>query len=208
MKTTYLELSEDNGAAHKFYEVCVEAMNLIVKFGRIGTSGTVSRKTFPTPEAAQKEAEKKIRQKKSKGYAPAKKGVRKKRPITRRHIESYASTSKKSPLLWKFNSGAPAFGIFVDENHCWVGNQNGSIYCLDHNADVVNQYRLPNGVKSLVSDGLWLYAGCDDGNVYDLTGKIPRQAYEVQEGVDIFWMDTYTRGPAIDERKLIVEPKA
>jgi outer membrane protein assembly factor BamB len=44
-------------------------------------------------------------------------------------------------------------------------------------------------VKCLVADDIWIYAGCDDGNVYDLTGKLPRVAYEIDENVDIFWLD-------------------
>jgi len=60
---------------------------------------------------------------------------------------------------------------------------------LDHNAKVINQYRLPDGVKCIVADGCWIYAGCDNGNVYDLTGKLPRLAYEISEDVDIYWID-------------------
>jgi hypothetical protein len=51
------------------------------------------------------------------------------------------------------------------------------------------QFQLPDGVKCLVGDHDWLYAGCDDGNVYDLTGKVPRLAYSIAEGVDVLWLD-------------------
>src|SRR6516225_413691 len=44
-------------------------------------------------------------------------------------------------------------------------------------------------VKCLVGDEDWLYAGCDDGNVYDLTGKVPRLAYTISEKVNIYWLD-------------------
>ena len=54
---------------------------------------------------------------------------------------------------------------------------------------MLNQFRLPDGVKCIVADDRWLYAGCDDGNVYDLGGKVPREAYEIAEDVDIFWLD-------------------
>jgi outer membrane protein assembly factor BamB len=40
-----------------------------------------------------------------------------------------------------------------------------------------------------VADDDWLYAGCDDGRVYDLSGKIPRVAYEIATNVDIYWLD-------------------
>jgi hypothetical protein len=55
-------------------------------------------------------------------------GERKKRPITRRQINSQKSKAKPAPVLWKFNSGAAAFGIFINDNYCWIGNQDGSIY--------------------------------------------------------------------------------
>jgi hypothetical protein len=28
--------------------------------------------------------------------------------------------------------------------------------------------------ECIVADDGWIYAGCDDGNVYDLSGKVPR----------------------------------
>jgi len=31
--------------------------------------------------------------------------------------------------------------------------------------------------------------GCDDGNVYDLSGKFPRLAYEIDSQLDIYWLD-------------------
>lgn len=188
---TYLELSEDEGTSHKFYEVTVKDTEVTIRYGRIGTDGQSSTKTYPTEEKAQAEAQKKIKQKLKGGYEAAVMGVRKKRAITRRQISSGRSSSKQAPVLWRFKSGAPAFGIFIDAEHCWVGNENGSIFMLNHNAEVQNQYRLADGVKCIVSDGAWLYAGCDDGNVYDLTGKLPRIAYEIAEDVDIYWLDIY-----------------
>ncbi|MCV6636501.1 WGR domain-containing protein [Candidatus Albibeggiatoa sp. nov. NOAA] len=187
----YLELSEEQGVAHKFYEVTIDGCELTIRYGRIGTTGRVDSKTFPSEEAARKEANKKLKQKRSKGYEEAVMGIRQKRPITRRSTESRRSTAKRSPLLWRFKSGASAFGIFINADRCWVGNQDGSVFVLNHNAEVINQYRLPNGVKCIIADDIWLYAGCDDGCVYDLSGKLPRVAYEVAENIDILWMDIY-----------------
>jgi predicted DNA-binding WGR domain protein len=187
----YLELSQDDGAAHKFYEVCVEGCDVSIRYGRIGTDGTKSTKTLDTEEKALKEAEKKVKAKEKKGYAEAVQGVRQKRAITRRTITSNRSTSKTAPVLWQFKSGADAFGIFVDEQSCWVGNEKGSIFKLDHEGSVQRQFKLGDGVKCIVSDDEWLYAGCDDGKVYDLTGKTPRIAYDIEEGVDIYWLDIY-----------------
>lgn len=186
---TYLELSQEEGVSHKFYEVVVNGTQMTIRYGRIGTDGTTQSSSFATVEKARAAAAKKINAKKKKGYEPAVMGVRKKRSITRRAIQSTRSSAKKAPVLWKFATGRSAFGIFIDDQHCWVGNESGEVYCLNHNAEVLRQYKLPDGVKCIVSDGDWLYAGCDDGKVYDLTGKMPRVAYEIDESVDIYWLD-------------------
>lgn len=189
MEKVYLELSEDNGSSHKFYEVIVDGNELTVRYGRIGTDGSKTSKVFQTLEAAQKEAIKKVNSKKKKGYEDAIMGVRQKRTITRRLTVSTTSTAKKSPVLWKFNSGSGAFGIFVDNQYCWIGNQDGRVFKLTHSGEVVDQFQLPDGVKCIIGDQGWIYVGCDDGNVYDLTGKVPRLAYAINENVDIYWLD-------------------
>jgi predicted DNA-binding WGR domain protein/outer membrane protein assembly factor BamB len=93
-----------------------------------------------------------------------------------------------APLLWRFNSGATNFGIAVDGAHCWLGNEQGQVIKLDHQGNVLQQVKLPNAVKCIVTDDIWVYGGCDNGNVYDLTGKIPYLAYEIERGLDIFWL--------------------
>ena len=187
----YLELSENEGVTHKFYEISIDGCHMTIRYGRIGNQGQSSTKTLATAEKATAEAQKKIKAKKSKGYAEAVQGVRKARTITRRTITSHQSTSKVAPTLWHFKSDADAFGIFVDQQYCWIGNEKGNIYKLNHQGEVQRQFRLKDGVKAIVSDGHWLYAGCDDGNVYDLTGKMPYVAYEIKEGVDIYWIDIF-----------------
>lgn len=186
---TYLELSESDGGSHKFYEVVVSGTQVSIRYGRIGDKGQTQAKTYPTPEKAQTEANKKINEKLKKGYERAVMGVRQKRTVTRRQIVEHSSTALQAPVIWKFASGSLAFGIFVDDSRCWVGNQDGQIFSLSHTGEVQNQFRLPDGVKCIVADDGWLYAGCDDGKVYDLTGKIPRVAYEIAPDVDIFWLD-------------------
>ncbi len=188
---TYLELSEANGSSHKFYEVIVKDTEVTIRYGRIGDSGQSQTKAYPTLDKAKAEATKKINEKLKKGYEPAVMGVRQKRPITRREVSSSTSTAKQAPILWKFTSTSAAFGIFIDRNCCWLGNQAGQVFALNHQGQVINQFKLPDGVKCLVADDAWIYAGCDDGNVYDLTGKIPRIGYNIDENVDIFWLDIH-----------------
>lgn len=192
MTTFYLEFSEDEaaGSAHKFYEVTVDETTVVITYGRIGTDGSSSSQRFTTENEANKFAQKKLAEKKRKGYTEATKGQRKKRTATRRTIVSQPSAVKHQvPILWRFKSGSPAFGIFVDETNCWVGNEAGVVYKLNHEAELMVQYRFTDGVKCIVGDGNWIYVGCDDGNVYDLSGKTPRLAYAINEAIDIYWLD-------------------
>ncbi len=192
MPTYYLEFSEDEaaGTAHKFYEAVVEGTQLTLSYGRIGTPGASTTQQCASPEEAGKLALKKVGEKKRKGYADAIKGQRQKRTITRRVVESRPSRAKRTvPTIWRFETGSSAFGVFVNEQGCWVGNQAGRVYHLSHEAEVQMQYQLSEGVKCLVSDGAWMYVGCDDGNVYNLTGKTPRLAYEINPHIDIYWLD-------------------
>ncbi|RSS66662.1 WGR domain-containing protein [Streptomyces sp. WAC06614] len=189
-ETTYLELSQDGGGAHKFYEVTVDGTAVTVRYGRIGAAGQVQESSFPTEDKARAAAAKKIGEKVRKGYAPAVQGQRAARPVTRRQVTSAPSTARATaPVLWRFRTGAAAFGIHVDEDRCWVGNQSGDVYTLSHGGEVLARYSLPDGVKCLVADDFWIYAGCDDGGVYDLSSKLPFKAYDIADDVDIFWLD-------------------
>lgn len=189
---TYLELSQDDGGAHKFYEVTVDGTTVEVRYGRIGAAGQVQTSTFPTAEKAQAAAAKKIGEKVRKGYAPAVQGQRAPRAVTRRQVASAPSTARAvAPVLWRFRTGTSAFGIHIGEDRCWVGNQSGDVYTLGHDGEVLARYRLPDGVKCLVADDFWIYAGCDDGTVYDLSSKLPFAAYQIAADVDIFWLDIH-----------------
>jgi len=185
----YLELSEAEGSAHKFYEVAVNDCLLTIRYGRIGDQGQRQEKSFPSHEQALAEAKKKISAKKKKGYENAVMGVRQKRAITRRATASSPSRSKPSPVIWRFETGAATFGIFVDEASVWAGTQAGRVFRLSHEGNVTHQFKLPDGVKCIVADDDWLYAGCDDGKVYDLSSKAPMVAYEIHESTDIYWLD-------------------
>ncbi|MCZ4096848.1 WGR domain-containing protein [Streptomyces sp. SID13666] len=190
--TTYLELSQDDGGAHKFYEVTVDGTTVSVRYGRIGAGGQHQVSTFPTAEKAKAAAAKKIGEKVRKGYAPAVAGQRAARAVTRRQVTSAPSTARATaPVLWRFRTGASAFGIHIDEDRCWVGNQRGDVYTLGHDGEVLARFSLPDGVKCLVADDFWIYAGCDDGKVYDLSSKVPFAAYEIADDVDIFWLDIH-----------------
>ncbi|MQY12157.1 hypothetical protein SRB5_22870 [Streptomyces sp. RB5] len=189
---TYLELSEEGGGAHKFYEVVVDGTEVTIRYGRIGAAGSVQRSSFPTWQKARSAAAKKIGEKVRKGYAPAVQGQRAPRSVTRRQTTSAPSTARATaPVLWRFATGAAAFGIHIDEDRCWVGNQAGDVFTLGHDGSVHSRFQLPEGVKCLVADEFWIYAGCDDGRVYDLSSKVPFAAYDINADVDIFWLDIH-----------------
>jgi outer membrane protein assembly factor BamB len=214
-ETTYLELSESGGGAHKFYEVTVDGPQLTMRYGRIGDPGQAKTTSYADNAHARREAAKKIGEKVRKGYAPAVAGGRQKRAFSRRIISSYspvphpapgthhssatrttrarhiAPVTRTAPVLWRYDSGSPAYGIFIDGDRAMVGNENGVITTLTHDAQVIQQFRLPDGVKCIVADDDWLYAGCDDGNVYDLSGKVPRVAYQIAPDIDIYWLDIH-----------------
>lgn len=62
----YFECVEDGSS--KFWEVWVEDKDLKTRWGKIGTDGCITTKTFATPEKAQLEAEKLTKEKLGKGY--------------------------------------------------------------------------------------------------------------------------------------------
>ena len=62
----YFELSDDKSS--KFWEVSVDGVNVIVRYGRIGTTGQTRKKTFGDAAAAQSNADTLAEQKTRKGY--------------------------------------------------------------------------------------------------------------------------------------------
>jgi predicted DNA-binding WGR domain protein len=66
----YLELTEESGS-HKFYEVVLENTQLNIRYGRIGDTGQTQTKSFSNAQEARADAEKRLREKRKKGYADA-----------------------------------------------------------------------------------------------------------------------------------------
>ncbi|WP_075834877.1 DUF1963 domain-containing protein [Deinococcus marmoris] len=79
MTRYYLELS--NAREHKFYELVLEDAALHLRYGRIGTDGQRQSRTHASPEAAQKEADKRLGEKRKKGYVDAVMGEREKQDV-------------------------------------------------------------------------------------------------------------------------------
>src|SRR5262249_38597001 len=71
-------------------------------------------------------------------------------------------------------------------------NNKGDVFALDHKGKVERHYSLPAGVKALVGDGAWMYAGCDNGEVFDISHPTPRLAYELPRKAGIDWIDIWS----------------
>ncbi len=198
---TYLELSEDGGGSHKFYEVTVSGSSVTLRYGRIGDKGQAKTTKYKNPAEAAAEATAAISAKKKKGYAEAVMGQRAKRTVGERATVSTVAVrgTTRAPVLWSFNSGTAALGIFIDDELCWVGNQNGDVYAVDHAGKVARKFKLPGGVMCMVRDEDWLYCGCNDGNVYDLSRKIPFVAYEIAASINIYWLDIHDGSLAVSD---------
>jgi predicted DNA-binding WGR domain protein len=56
------------GNSNKFWEVSVRGIDVLVRFGRIGSSGQAQVKSFADEQGAAKHVDKLIREKKAKGY--------------------------------------------------------------------------------------------------------------------------------------------
>jgi predicted DNA-binding WGR domain protein len=63
-----------DGSSNKFWEIELDGKAFTVRYGRMGTNGQTQEKSFPTPEKAQAEHDKLIREKVGKGYAEVKPG--------------------------------------------------------------------------------------------------------------------------------------
>lgn len=57
------------GSSYKFWEIEVEGNAFTARYGKVGTDGQVQTKSFASADKAQAEADKKIREKVTKGYA-------------------------------------------------------------------------------------------------------------------------------------------
>ncbi len=67
--TVHLEFEE--GTSSKFWRARIDGKTLYVNYGKIGTNGQTQVKDLASPEAARKEYDKLIAEKRKKGYADA-----------------------------------------------------------------------------------------------------------------------------------------
>src|SRR5262245_58691019 len=102
-----------------------------------------------------------------------------------------AEVLRRLPTLWSLRAPMQAIGLHVDDREVWGGWESGLVVAVDHAGKLQRRWRLPGGVDALIADEAWRYAGCHDGKVYDLTGRVPQVAYEVGEDARIHWIDVF-----------------
>ncbi|MEG3437943.1 hypothetical protein V0288_12515 [Pannus brasiliensis CCIBt3594] len=129
---------------------------------------------------------------KASGYNPG----RDKPPISPSLPTRWQYTPPNPRGTWKI----PAWALYVNENTVWIGNRDGLIVVLDHDGQIVNQFQLPKITRCLVGNDRSIYASCDDGNLYDLTGKLPEAVYNFRTDAVSQWIDfmVYSVDLAID----------
>ena len=93
------------------------------------------------------------------------------------------------PILWRFNTGSQTVGLWVDDL-VWVSNDAANVYALGRDGALVKEMKLPEGSASIIADEAWKYAGCEDGRVYDITGRVPRAMYDIGKA-NIGWIEVY-----------------
>lgn len=77
------------------------------------------------------------------------------------------------PFLWKHETGTQAVGLCVADR-VWAGNDKGDVVVLTKDGVLERTMTLPAAVHSIFVDETWRLAGCHDGNVWDLSGSVPR----------------------------------
>lgn len=78
--------------------------------------------------------------------------------------------------IWK----VPIRSLTINEDSCWFGNRDGLILGLNDEGEIINQYQLTNLISSFLGKENYFYASCDDGQIYDLNGKIPQAVFHLR----------------------------
>lgn len=121
--------------------------------------------------------------------------------LTRQQISTLSTNNKTKtldeirkggtqPLLWCFETGSEAHGLFVNSKYCFVGTKDSYVYALDlKTAKIIHKLSFGSPVLCIVGDRGFLYVGCEDGVLYDCTTGVPRKAYQLSKEQSVSWMD-------------------
>lgn len=74
----------------------------------------------------------------------------------------------------------PILDLWVDDQGCWLCLRDGRIVVLNHQGALIQQYQLPKDSHCLALLDETPYVACQDGNLYELTGKLPQAVYDLR----------------------------
>jgi hypothetical protein len=74
----------------------------------------------------------------------------------------------------------PIFDLWVNEQGCFTCNRDGWIIGINHQGEMIQQYRLSQSTRCLGSHAETIYVACDDGQIYEFTGKVPEGVYNLK----------------------------
>ena len=104
---------------------------------------------------------------------------------------------------WAFDMGAKASSILATENFVYAGDESGLVVKLARkDGKQLLQSRLSAGVKCMVVDDEFVFAGTNDGCVYDLSlFERPRLVAKVEDVSQFLWLDVYKGKMAASDSK-------
>ncbi|MBU0550392.1 PQQ-binding-like beta-propeller repeat protein, partial [Myxococcota bacterium] len=208
----YLERPASGERRARFYEATItpeaDGAQVTLRYGNPHRPGASRSYTFEDMDEARRFAQARLRAARAKGYvqtsgADEARGSKRatKRATKRAKQQGHQARSPdpaklinqklRSTLEWKLHLGGRAFAVFASARGCWCGNEAGLVFEMSHDGQIRRQIKLPDGVRCIVEDGDWLYAGCNDGQVYDLSGGQPRVAYTLKHRSRILWLDIH-----------------
>ncbi|MFM7382349.1 MAG: hypothetical protein ACKO1W_04755 [Microcystaceae cyanobacterium] len=81
----------------------------------------------------------------------------------------------------------PIFGLWVNDQGCWLSNQSGWIIVVNHQGELIQQFKLKHPTRFL-TEGFTEQddtpiVSCEDGFLYELTGKVPQSIYSLRSPI-------------------------
>lgn len=102
------------------------------------------------------------------------------------HNNQYKQGQSKLTLLWQYTPPntkglwkLPIWSLTVNNENCWLGNRDGLMLGLNQEGAIINQQELASKINCFLTNENYFYCACDDGQIYDLRGKIPQSVFNL-----------------------------
>ena len=117
-------------------------------------------------------------------------------PDAKREPSVQRVPSSKHPAAqfdWAFNMGTKTCSIFANQDFVYAGDESGSVVKLAReDGKQLLHSRLSASVKCMVEDDGFLFAGTNDGCLYDLTlFERPRLLAKLEDFPQMLWLDIH-----------------